>query len=50
LKKPEGQKLDKIIFCNFLDKDVAAYAECLPTVFPPTEDDLSQTDPPEGNL
>ncbi|EXJ82587.1 hypothetical protein A1O3_06400 [Capronia epimyces CBS 606.96] len=43
LKKPEGQKLEKIIFCNFLDKDVEAYAQILPTVFPPTKDDLSQT-------
>ena len=30
LKKPEGQKLDKVIFCNFLDKDVNAYAKTLP--------------------
>lgn len=33
LKKPEGQKLDKIIFCNFLEKDVDAYAEYLPSVY-----------------
>ncbi len=32
LKKPEGQKLDRVIFCNFLDKDVKAYAEFLPYV------------------
>ncbi|KIW63112.1 hypothetical protein PV04_09988 [Phialophora macrospora] len=50
LRKPEGQKLDKVIFCNFLDKDVDAYAECLPIVFPPTKDDLSHTDRPEGSL
>jgi O-acetyl-ADP-ribose deacetylase len=30
LTEPEGQKLDKIIFCNFLDKDVSAYARILP--------------------
>lgn len=30
LKKPEGQQLDKVIFCNFLDKDVDAYAKYLP--------------------
>lgn len=30
LKKPEGQKLEKVIFCNFLDKDVKAYAQVLP--------------------
>ena len=34
LKIPEGQKLDKVIFCNFLDKDVDAYAEYLPCVSP----------------
>ncbi|KAI1613111.1 RNA-directed RNA polymerase [Exophiala viscosa] len=32
LKKPEGQKLDKVIFCNFTDKDVEAYKEFLPYV------------------
>jgi O-acetyl-ADP-ribose deacetylase len=30
LRRPEGQKLDKVIFCNFLDKDVNAYAKYLP--------------------
>lgn len=30
LQKPEGQKLDKVIFCNFLDKDVNAYAKIIP--------------------
>ncbi|KIX04168.1 uncharacterized protein Z518_07722 [Rhinocladiella mackenziei CBS 650.93] len=34
LERPEGQKLDKVIFCNFLDKDVKAYAEVLPYVSP----------------
>jgi O-acetyl-ADP-ribose deacetylase (regulator of RNase III) len=33
LKKPEGKKLDKVIFCNFLDKDVDAYAKVLPYVY-----------------
>ena len=32
LDKPEGQKLDKVIFCSFLDKDVNAYSETLPYV------------------
>ncbi|EXJ54003.1 RNA-directed RNA polymerase [Cladophialophora yegresii CBS 114405] len=50
LRKLEGRKLDKVVFCNFLDKDVSAYAECLPIVFPPTEDDLSHTDPPNESL
>lgn len=30
LRTPAGQKLDKIIFCSFLDKDVDAYAQALP--------------------
>ncbi|KAK5190089.1 hypothetical protein LTR92_010070 [Exophiala xenobiotica] len=48
LKRPEGQKLEKIVFCNFLDRDMDSYAECLPTVFPPTEDDLSHTGEYDG--
>ena len=30
LGSPAGQKLDKVIFCNFLDKDVKIYAGHLP--------------------
>ena len=30
LENPEGKKLDKVIFCNFLDKDVNAYSKILP--------------------
>lgn len=30
LRKPEGQKIDKVIFCNFLQKDVDAYADAIP--------------------
>jgi O-acetyl-ADP-ribose deacetylase len=43
LGTPAGEKLDKIIFCNFLDKDVRIYSKLLPMYFPPTEADLSQT-------
>jgi O-acetyl-ADP-ribose deacetylase (regulator of RNase III) len=32
LSKPDGAKLDKVIFCNFLEKDVDAYATLLPYV------------------
>ena len=32
LEKPDGKKLDKVIFCNFLDKDVNAYSRILPYV------------------
>ncbi|RMZ79335.1 hypothetical protein DV737_g3426, partial [Chaetothyriales sp. CBS 132003] len=35
------KKIDKIVFCNFLDKDVDAYAKILPLVFPPTHEDLA---------
>ena len=30
LKSAEGQKLEKVIFCNFVDKDVNAYADIIP--------------------
>lgn len=30
LEKPEGEKINKVVFCNFLDKDVNIYAETLP--------------------
>lgn len=30
LRSPAGNQLDKIIFCNFLDKDVGIYAKTLP--------------------
>lgn len=42
LGTPAGQKLDKVIFCNFLDKDVMIYSKTLPLFFPPTEADLSE--------
>jgi O-acetyl-ADP-ribose deacetylase len=32
LRTPEGSDIDKIIFCNFLDKDVQIYAKTLPWV------------------
>lgn len=43
LSGPEGDKLDKVIFCNFLDRDVESYARNIPSWFPPTEEDLSAT-------
>lgn len=30
LEKDEGQKIEKVIFCNFMQKDVDAYDETLP--------------------
>lgn len=41
LNKPEGQKLDKIIFCNFEAKDAGAYAEILPYVYQAMAADLT---------
>lgn len=32
LQQPDGEKIDKVIFCNFMAKDVDAYAEALPYV------------------
>lgn len=40
LTSSHGSKLDKIVFCSFLDKDVNAYAETLPKFFPPTKEDI----------
>ncbi|KKA24326.1 LRP16 family protein [Rasamsonia emersonii CBS 393.64] len=34
-------KLERVIFCSFMPKDVNAYQEILPEYFPPTEDDLA---------
>ncbi|KAK2754699.1 hypothetical protein FQN54_006832 [Arachnomyces sp. PD_36] len=34
-------KLDRVIFCNFLDRDVDAYERLIPEHFPPTESDLT---------
>lgn len=40
LSEPEGDKVDKVIFCNFLDRDVDAYSRHIPSFFPPTKEDL----------
>ncbi|KAK5097135.1 hypothetical protein LTS08_007156 [Lithohypha guttulata] len=40
LEQPEGDKIEKVIFCNFMQKDVDAYNEIMPYVFPPTKDDM----------
>ncbi|CAD0100305.1 unnamed protein product [Aureobasidium mustum] len=34
----KADKLDRIIFCNFMEKDEDAYYEWLPKYFPPTQD------------
>ncbi|KAH0020588.1 A1pp-domain-containing protein, partial [Aureobasidium melanogenum] len=38
----KADKLDRIIFCNFMEKDEDAYYECLPKYFPPAEDSETQ--------
>lgn len=30
LEQPDGEKIDKVVFCNFLDVDVDIYAETIP--------------------
>ncbi|KAF3918669.1 P123 protein [Arthrobotrys entomopaga] len=38
-QEPEFKsKIEKVIFCLFMDKDVSAYHDILPAWFPPTED------------
>ncbi|KAJ5119151.1 hypothetical protein N7448_010858 [Penicillium atrosanguineum] len=34
-------KLERVIFCNFEQKDENAYEDVIPQIFPPTEQDLS---------
>ncbi|KAL8687938.1 MAG: hypothetical protein Q9218_006026 [Villophora microphyllina] len=36
----EGQKLERVIFCCFLEKDLIEYEEILPVVFPPSKEEL----------
>lgn len=31
----KASKIERVIFCNFLDKDVKAYEQAIPTYFPP---------------
>ncbi|KAB8298343.1 hypothetical protein EYC80_002069 [Monilinia laxa] len=37
LESEKGSKMEKIVFCTFVPKDVAAYNEWLPRIFPSTE-------------
>ncbi|KAG0153546.1 hypothetical protein PDIDSM_2200 [Penicillium digitatum] len=39
---PNAGKLERVIFCNFERKDVAAYEEFIPEYFPPTQEDLTE--------
>ncbi|KAF2837267.1 A1pp-domain-containing protein [Patellaria atrata CBS 101060] len=38
LDEGKGDTLDKIVFCNFMEKDEDAYLETLPRFFPPVEE------------
>ncbi|KAH0564735.1 hypothetical protein GP486_001882 [Trichoglossum hirsutum] len=40
LMSPDGNKIQKVVFCSFRDEDVATYLERLPRFFPPTNGDL----------
>ncbi|KAI9656085.1 MAG: hypothetical protein M1829_000440 [Trizodia sp. TS-e1964] len=42
LQSAKGKELDKVIFCNFQQKDENAYKSLIPVFFPPTEKDLSR--------
>ncbi|CAG7947376.1 unnamed protein product [Penicillium nalgiovense] len=40
---PNIGKLERVIFCNFEQKDVTAYEEFIPEYFPPTQEDLAES-------
>ncbi|KAF7869934.1 hypothetical protein EAF04_004718 [Stromatinia cepivora] len=42
LESEKGSKMEKIIFCTFVAKDVAAYNKWLPQIFPSTEPDADE--------
>ncbi|KAI4249034.1 MAG: hypothetical protein L6R42_009101 [Xanthoria sp. 1 TBL-2021] len=44
LESEEGQNLDRVVFCCFLQKDELEYQRLLPMIFPPSEDGLLPTD------
>ncbi|TGO13160.1 hypothetical protein BTUL_0075g00050 [Botrytis tulipae] len=52
LESKKGSKMEKIIFCTFVPKDVAAYNEWIPRIFPTTEsnvdDDWEEVDEVES--
>ncbi|KAL9584426.1 MAG: hypothetical protein Q9212_002124 [Teloschistes hypoglaucus] len=41
----EGEKLERVVFCCFLEKDMVEYGEILPIVFPPTKEELPASIP-----
>ncbi|KAL8706549.1 MAG: hypothetical protein Q9201_000422 [Fulgogasparrea decipioides] len=48
LESEAGQRLERVVFCCFLEKDEKEYEEYLPIVFPPTKDELvSKTPEPD---
>ncbi|KAL8847810.1 MAG: hypothetical protein Q9221_007162 [Calogaya cf. arnoldii] len=50
LESEEGQKLDRVVFCCFLQKDELEYQRLLPLIFPPSEEELSTTDVDNDDL
>ncbi|KAF1850810.1 macro domain-like protein [Cucurbitaria berberidis CBS 394.84] len=45
-EKDRADKLDRVIFCNFLQKDEEAYFKNIPIFFPPTTTDTEAQDNP----
>lgn len=46
-ENPEG-KIDRVLFCLFEAKDVRAYMDCLPKIFPPEPRELPPPPPPSA--
>ncbi|CAD6446368.1 1e8d168b-e760-44da-832c-5a386a288e7e [Sclerotinia trifoliorum] len=42
LESEKGSKMEKIIFCTFVARDVAAYNKWIPRIFPSTEPDAEE--------
>ncbi|KAI4245234.1 MAG: hypothetical protein L6R40_002591 [Gallowayella cf. fulva] len=43
LESEKGPKLERVVFCSFLQKDEREYQRVLPIFFPPTEHELDNT-------
>ncbi|KAL9604127.1 MAG: hypothetical protein Q9219_000715 [cf. Caloplaca sp. 3 TL-2023] len=44
LESEEGSKLDRVVFCCFLEKDEVQYQRFLPIIFPPAQDNHTSPD------
>ncbi|KAL8894402.1 MAG: hypothetical protein Q9192_004348 [Flavoplaca navasiana] len=50
LESEKGHKLDRVVFCCFLQKDELEYQRVIPMIFPPSEDDLATSTVSIGGL